>query len=144
MAINDKDFDAYASLGGVLRRAGRLEQSRDAYDKSQQVSGGHPYPLLNVLKLRAALDGKLGLIGPEKIALARAQRFREGQAQHNPPFDSPWCFFDLAEIKLYRGDAQGFLDTAMRGFDTPSTTRRARPLSRACACSCQLPPNCRD
>jgi tetratricopeptide (TPR) repeat protein len=117
VAINDKDFDAHASLGGVLKRAGRLEQSRDAYDKSQQVSGGHPYPLLNVLKLRAALDGKLGLSGPDRIALARAQRFREGQAQQNPPFDSPWCFFDLAEIKLYRGDAQGFLDTAMEGFE---------------------------
>jgi len=117
VAINDKDFDAYASLGGVLKRAGRLQQSCDAYDKSQQVSGGHPYPLLNVLKLRAALNGKLGLTGPDKIALARAQRFREGQAQQNPPFDSPWCFFDLAEIKLYRGDGKGFLDTAMVGFE---------------------------
>jgi tetratricopeptide (TPR) repeat protein len=117
VAINDRDFDAYASLGGVLKRAGRLDQSRDAYDKSQQVSGGHPYPLLNALKLRAALGGKLGLAGPDKIALARAQRFREGQAQQNPPFDSPWCFFDLAEIKLYRGDAKGFLDTATRGFE---------------------------
>src|SRR5947208_714377 len=51
------------------------------------------------------------------FTLARAQRFREGQAQQNPPFDSPWCFFDLAEIKLYRGNAQGFVDTAMRGFE---------------------------
>jgi tetratricopeptide (TPR) repeat protein len=117
IAINGKDFDAYASVGGVLKRAGRLQQSRDAYDESQHVSGGHPYPLLNVLKLRAALDGKLALTGPDKIALARAQRFREGQAQQNPPFDSPWCFFDLAEIKLYRGDAKGFLDTAMRGLE---------------------------
>jgi hypothetical protein len=57
------------------------------------------------------------LTGPDKIALARAQRFRDGQAQQNPPFDSSWCFFDLAEIKLYRGDGQGFLDTAMRGFE---------------------------
>jgi tetratricopeptide (TPR) repeat protein len=117
VAINDTDFDAYASLAGVLKRAGRLEQSRDAYDRSQQVSGGHPYPLLNVLKLRAALGGKLGLTRGDKIALARAQRFREGQAQQNPPFDSPWCFFDLAEIKLYGGDPKGFLDTAMRGFE---------------------------
>ena len=116
VSINDKDFDAYASLGGVLKRASRLEQSRDAYEKSQLVSGGHPYPLLNVLKLRAALDGKLGLSGSDRVALVRAQRFREGQAQQNPPFDSPWCFFDLAEIKLYRGDARGFLDTAIEGF----------------------------
>jgi len=116
VAINDKDFDAHASLGGVLKRAGRLAQSRDAYDKAQQVSGGHPYPLLNLLKLRAALDGKLGLSGPDRVALARAQRFRDGQARQDPPFDSPWCFFDLAEIKLFRGDAQGFLDAATQGF----------------------------
>lgn len=68
---SDRDFDAYASLGGVLKRAGRLEESRKAYEKSQLVSGGHPYPLLNALKLRTALDGKLGLTGPDKIALAR-------------------------------------------------------------------------
>jgi hypothetical protein len=72
--------------------------------------------------------------------LALVFRFRDGQAQQHPPFDSPslstgkrdhvrsseielaverrpWCLFDLAEIKLYRGDAQGFLDTAMRGFE---------------------------
>lgn len=116
VSINDKDFDAYASLGGVLKRAGRLEQSRDAYEKSQLVSGGNSYPLLNVLKLRAALDGKLALSGSDRVALVRAPRFREGQAQQNPPFDSPWCFFDLAEIKLYRGDARGFLDTAIEGF----------------------------
>jgi hypothetical protein len=47
----------------------------------------------------------------------RAERFREGQTQQNPPFDKPWCFFDLAEIKLYRGDSKGFMDTAMKGFE---------------------------
>ena len=117
VGLNERDFDAYAALGGILKRAGRLGQSREAYEKSQQVSGGHPYPLLNAVKLRAALEGKLGLSGPDKIALARAQRLREGQAQQEPPFDSPWCFFDLAEVKLYRGDPQGFLDAAMLAFE---------------------------
>jgi hypothetical protein len=50
------------------------------------------------------------------VALARAERIREGQSQQNPPFDKPWCFFDLAEIKLYRGDPKVFLDVAIKGF----------------------------
>jgi hypothetical protein len=115
--LNDKDFDAFASLGGVLKRAKRFPQALAAYEQSQRVSGGHPYPLLNALKLRVPVNGKLALTGPDKLALARAERFREGQSQQSPPFDKPWCFFDLAEIKLYRGDPKAFLDVAMKGFE---------------------------
>jgi hypothetical protein len=39
------------------------------------------------------------------------------QGTGTPPFDKPWCFFDLAEIKLYRGDPKAFLDVAMKGFE---------------------------
>ena len=115
--LNDKDFDAFASLGGVLKRAKRYDQALAAYEQSHKVSGGHPYPLLNALKLRVQVTGHLALKPPDKLALARAERFRAGQTQQNPPFDKPWCFFDLAEIKLYRGDPKGFLETAMRGFE---------------------------
>jgi tetratricopeptide (TPR) repeat protein len=115
--INDKDFDAFASLGGVLKRAKRYPAALAAYEQSQKISGGHAYPLLNALKLRVQVNGKLELRGPDKLALARAERFREGQAQQTPPFDKPWCFFDLAEIKLYRGDPKAFLDVAMKGLE---------------------------
>jgi tetratricopeptide (TPR) repeat protein len=115
--LNDKDFDAFASLGGVLKRAARYDQALAAYEQSHKVSGGHPYPLLNALKLRVQVTGHLALKPPDKLALARAERFRQGQTQQSPPFDKPWCFFDLAEIKLYRGDSTGFFETAMRGFE---------------------------
>jgi hypothetical protein len=46
------------------------------------------------------VKGSLTLSGSDKLALARAERIREGQSQQTPPFDKPWCFFDLAEIKL--------------------------------------------
>jgi tetratricopeptide (TPR) repeat protein len=52
--LNDKDFDAYAALGGVLKRAKRFAKALAAYEKSYKVSGGHLYPLLNALKLRGA------------------------------------------------------------------------------------------
>jgi tetratricopeptide (TPR) repeat protein len=115
--LNNKDFDAYASLGGVLRRAKRFAQALTAYDHSYKISGGHPYPLLNALKLRVQVNGSLALSGPDKLALARAERVREGQSEQNPPFDKPWCFFDLAEIKLYRGNPKAFLDVAIKGLE---------------------------
>jgi tetratricopeptide (TPR) repeat protein len=115
--LNNKDFDAFASLGGVLKRAKRFTQALTAYEQSYKISGGHPYPLLNALKLRVQVNGRLGLSGSEKLALARAERVREGQSQQSPPFDNPWCFFDLAEIKLYRGDQKAFLEVAIKGLE---------------------------
>lgn len=117
VGLNDKDFDAFASLGGVLKRAGRFPQALAAYEQSLRMSGGHPYPLLNALKLRVQVNGRLALSGPDRLALARAERVRAGQSEQNPPFDKPWCFFDLAEIKLYRGDSGAFLDIAIKGFE---------------------------
>jgi tetratricopeptide (TPR) repeat protein len=114
--INGKDFDAFASLGGVLKRAARLPEALAAYEQSLKVSGGHPYPLLNALKLRVPVNGHLALSEADKLALVRAERVREGQSKQLPPFDKPWCFFDSAEIKLYQGDAKAFLDTARQGF----------------------------
>jgi tetratricopeptide (TPR) repeat protein len=114
--LNDKDFDALASLGGVLKRARRFAQALSAYEQSYAISGGHPYPLLNALKLRVQVKGHLALSGADKLALARAERVREGQSQQKPPFDKPWCLFDLAEIKLYLGDPKAFLDMAKQGL----------------------------
>jgi tetratricopeptide (TPR) repeat protein len=114
--LNPRDFDACASLGGVLKRAKRFPDALKAYEQSLKVSGGHPYPLLNALKLRAQINGRLALSGPDKLALMRAAQVREGQSKQLPAFDKPWCFFDLAEIRLYQGDAKAFLDTAMQGF----------------------------
>jgi Flp pilus assembly protein TadD len=124
--LNNKDFDAYASLGGVLKRAKRFAQALAAYEQSYKVSGGHPYPLLNALKLRVQVTGRLALSGSDKLALVRAERVREGQSQQNPPFDQPWCFFDLAEIKLYRGDPKAFRDVAIKGLEQTDANWQGR------------------
>lgn len=114
--INPRDFDAFASLGGILKRANRFKEALAAYEQSQQLSGGHPYPLLNALKLRAQINGRLELSEADNLALTRVARIRETQSKQEPPFDKPWCFFDLAEIRLYQGDSQAFIDLAKRGF----------------------------
>jgi hypothetical protein len=37
-------------------------------------------------------------------------------AELRPPFDSPWCFFDTAEARLYLGDPGGFLEWVRKGL----------------------------
>ena len=119
VSLNPADFDARASLGGVLKRQQRHLEALAAYQESLRVSGGHPYPLLNVVKLEAKLHGLLDL---SKYAedLVLAARLRERQVVSTPPADSPWCFFDLAEIRLYQGradDALGLLNDGIRCCD---------------------------
>src|SRR4029078_3676140 len=89
--LNDKDFDAYASLGGVLKRAGRYEEARQCYVLSREVSHDHPYPLLNEIKLRVFLTKNLELTGDDRRALQRAASIRQLQVKQDPPYDSPWC-----------------------------------------------------
>jgi tetratricopeptide (TPR) repeat protein len=115
--LNDSDFDAQSSLGGVLKRAKRYDEAWQCYIRAREVSGDHPYPLLNEIKLRAFRDNKLDLTSKDRRALKRAKNMRKTQAGEDPPYDSPWCFFDLAEIKLYEGDADDFIKFIDRGIE---------------------------
>jgi tetratricopeptide (TPR) repeat protein len=114
--LNDSDFDAQASLGGVLKRAKRYDEAWQCYDRASEISGGHPYPLLNEIKLRAFRDKQLVLTNKDRRALMRAENLRRNHANDNPPYDSPWCFFDLAELRLYDGDAAEFVAFVKRGI----------------------------
>ena len=111
------DFDAWASLGGILRRAGDLTGALEAYEKAVEVSDGHPYPLLMALKLRAKSSGEWSLDMATTVRVAKAQGFRQAQVDSDPPIDAPWCFFDLAEIDMYLGDGTRALEVARRGLE---------------------------
>lgn len=113
IALRPRDYDALASLGGALRRGGRPREALEQYRRAVDVSLGHPYPLLNAMKLETILDGK-PLAGPDRdLQLRRAERFRRGQIERPEPLDTPWSFFDMAEIELYRGQH----DESMRLID---------------------------
>jgi tetratricopeptide (TPR) repeat protein len=103
VAMAPRDYDALASLGGALNRAGKPREALDHYRRAVDVSLGHPYPLLNVMRLETIVDGKPAGGPDREIQLKRAERFRRGQAEHAPPIDTPWSFFDLALIQLYLG-----------------------------------------
>ena len=115
--LNPDDFDAYASLGGALKRAGRLQESLTAYNHAVQVSRGHPYPLLNAIRLNAQVNGALNISEETSAWMSRAERLRRAQVATEPPYDSPWSFFDLAEICLYEKKKTEFLECAQKGAE---------------------------
>jgi tetratricopeptide (TPR) repeat protein len=114
------DFDAWASLGGVLKNV-REDPSaaRKCYVRAATISDGHPYPLLNALKLEAQETGKLEL-GSIRGELKKAESLRSAQTSTTPPTDAPWCFFDMAELRLYAGDEAGFLEYIRAGIAASS------------------------
>ena len=79
-----------------------------------QRTAGLQYPLLNAIKEQARATGELELDGVQG-QLVEARKLRQAQASTNPPTDAPWCFFDLAELALYQGDASGFLENLEQG-----------------------------
>lgn len=101
--LDPQDYDAWASLGGALRTAGKLEDALGAYQQAARISKGHPYPLLNVFKLKLQLDQQPSAL--DLLWLEGAEDVRRPQAAANPPYDAPWCFFDLADIAYFLGRA---------------------------------------
>jgi tetratricopeptide (TPR) repeat protein len=114
------DFEAWASLGGLLRRAGRLDDALFAYLRSGEVSRWHPYPLLNAIKIEAKLKGKLEIGAARRFQLRHAEQVRVPQVAQDPPYDAPWSAFDLAEIRLYLGQPREFLRLVELGAATCS------------------------
>jgi hypothetical protein len=106
--LSPTDFDALASLGGILKREQRYAESLELYGRSMEASGGHPYPLLNSLKLEARATGRLQLDETKRSHLERAERRLSLQVADRPPCNTPWSFFDLAEIRLYLGQRDEF------------------------------------
>jgi Flp pilus assembly protein TadD len=119
IAIDPTDFDALAVLGGIRKREGKLDEAARLYRQSSDVSNGHPYPLLNALKLEAATSGKLWIDDARKRQLRRAERMLRGNVTSNPPIDPPWSFFDYAETRLYLGaPKEEFLQLVEDGLTT--------------------------
>jgi tetratricopeptide (TPR) repeat protein len=128
--LNPLDYDAWASLGGVLKRdadslaaQGKTDEAiaeyrraYDSYRKATDVSDGHSYPLLNEIKLAGRIDGKIPTDMRVRLRLPKAERSLRAQVTTDPPMNAPWSFFDLSEVRLYTGDEQGFLDVLTQGL----------------------------
>lgn len=126
------DYDALSSLGGVYKREGRLEESAEMYRRATEASHGHTYPLLNEIKLKAHVDRRLALDAKHKFMLNRAKGSLKSQVEKN--YNAPWSAFDLAEVCLYTGNAEGFLENVDKGLEIctarwqPETFRKSLEL----------------
>jgi tetratricopeptide (TPR) repeat protein len=130
VALNPTDYDAWASLGGVLKREAdhlaelgktgealaEYKRAYESYQKATDVSEGHSYPLLNEMKLAGRINGRIPNDMRVRLRLPRAERSLKAQVATEPPMNAPWSFFDLSEIRLYRQDKQGFLDVLAEGL----------------------------
>ncbi len=116
IALNSEDFDALSSLGGILKRQDRFEESLAMYRKATEVSNGHSYPLLNEIKVQALLENGLNIDQKRIFFLRRAQRSLEAQVSNVPPYNAPWSFFDLSDIHLFFQEETEFLSLLRQGI----------------------------
>ena len=130
VALNPGDYDAWASIGGVLKReadylitqgksdeaTAEYRRAYDSYRKATDVSDGHSYPLLNEIKLAGRIDGTIPTDVRMRLRLPKAERALRAQVSTQPPINAPWSFFDLSEIRLYAGDVKGSIETLGEGL----------------------------
>src|SRR5215510_10668654 len=117
LEFSPDDYDAHSSLAGALKREGRLPEALTEYQRASEVSRGHSYPLLNALKIEAQIKGTLEIDGKQRFLMNRAAQSLQAQVASDPPYDPPWSFFDLAEIRLYQGKKDEFLAYAETGTE---------------------------
>ena len=60
-----------ASLGGIYKRQERFEESLTMYNQAVNVSKGHPYPLLNAIKLQVMKSGLESVTDKQRFLLGR-------------------------------------------------------------------------
>ena len=74
--LDDRDYNPWSSIGGILKHANHLGESLQGYLKTVEVSGGHPHLLplllLNAVTPQVHLSRHLALSGKEKRQLKRA------------------------------------------------------------------------
>jgi tetratricopeptide (TPR) repeat protein len=117
IVLNPEDFDALSSLGGVLKRQERYEESVVMYRRATEVSKGHSYPLLNEIILQARIQGSLVIDQEREFMLKRVQRSLETQVTNNPPYNPPWSFFDLSNAYLLLGDEDNSVKVLQKGLE---------------------------
>jgi hypothetical protein len=54
--------------------------------------------------------------GKKKFYIERAERALRAQVADDPPYNVPWSFFDLSEIRLLKKDRDCFLDFLEKGI----------------------------
>ena len=127
-----EDFDAWSSLGGMIKNVREdFATAQKMYAHAAKISDGHPYPLLNALKMEALNTGTLNF-EPVREQLEKAKQLRLAQTLAAPPTDTPWCYFDLAEIHLYQNDKDEFLSYVRKGIESCNASWQPQTFRDSC------------
>lgn len=110
------DYDALASLGGVLKRQGRFDDAALMYHRASEASFGNPYPLLNQIVLNARAINDVSLDAATTVQLERVAQTLEAQVENRPPYNIPWSHFDLALARYFLGDHDRMHDAVEAGL----------------------------
>lgn len=119
LALNPEDDDAWAGLGGSLRRQGLIDQAIESYERAYGLNRTSSYALINIVSLRAARhlaedEQKLEAYIPEALKLC--QEIIDGsQADY-------WNWYDLATLRLLHGETEEAVSTFSYAAElTPKT-----------------------
>jgi tetratricopeptide (TPR) repeat protein len=112
------DFDAWSSLGGILKRQRRMREAAQAYGKATEISQGNTYPLLNAITIGSNDRGQLVIEPRQQLMLDRARRSLKAQVENQ--YNRPWSSFDLAQVCLFTKDPQGAVQYLKDGLDVCS------------------------
>jgi Tfp pilus assembly protein PilF len=119
--LDARDYDAYSSLGGILKRERKYAESEEMYRKAVEISSGHPYPLNNFLILLIREKGVDAITKVHRRFMERAEVPLTKKVNDDPPYDAPWCFFDLSTIKLLQGNTAEARDMLKKGLNYAQT-----------------------
>lgn len=115
VALDDRDSETWATLGGLHRRLARtehrpgsfdviqLERSLSCYKKAGKLSGNKPYPLMNVARLELILAGVRRTDTASVLDRFRQLELLAKFEAQNTGWGDPWALFDLADTMLLTG-----------------------------------------
>lgn len=117
ISLNNKDYDSYCGLGGILKRKGKLNDSLTMYNKAMKLSLGNPYPLLNYVKLKCKIEKNFNISDDLKMMINLSKEYLENQVMGEIPYNAPWSFFDLSEIYSILGEnTDKVMETVKKGI----------------------------
>ena len=118
LRLDASDADAWSSLGGVHVALGQYGEALAAFEEGLGRDPACTYSLLNTLTM-AALAGDF-----EAARRRHADQIEAGlrrcEVQADAGENTPWCWYDLAQIHFLLGSTTGFLQALGQAIQASS------------------------
>jgi tetratricopeptide (TPR) repeat protein len=123
LALDPRNIESHANLGGIYRRQARLETdpdrkvellrlARSSYADAHELEKNNTYPLINI----ALIDVWLAEDGPDRMTtLRKLELLTDLETMNNP--EDPWKFLDLSTTRALLGKGELAASTALRAIE---------------------------